>query len=146
MGLFMLNNFQDEEYPKPPKNNEDYGYWEGSFKGYSPKELLALSDEDLQTLFNEFLDKGLEIEFLDKYYTKYKNYLSNTKSNNNFNNENLEEELSTQGGGFLRYILTKILQGVKYTKDKEVQLFRSIRVNNTEEIDLNNLGVCWTYK
>ena len=142
----MLNNFQDEEYPKPPKNNEDYDYWEGSFKGYSPKELLALSDEDLQTLFNEFLDKGLEIEFLDKYYTKYKNYLSNTKSNNNFNNDNLEEELSTQGGGFLRYILTKILQGVKYTKDKEVQLFRSIRVNNTEEIDLNNLGVCWTYK
>ena len=146
MGLFMLNNFQDEEYPKPPKNNEDYDYWEGSFKGYSPKELLALSDEDLQTLFNEFLDKGLEIEFLDKYYTKYKNYLSNTKSNNNFNNDNLEEELSTQGGGFLRYILTKIIQGVKYTKDKEVQLFRSIRVNNTEEIDLNNLGVCWTYK
>ena len=26
MGLFMLNNFQDEEYPKPPKNNEDYDY------------------------------------------------------------------------------------------------------------------------
>ena len=39
-----------------PKNNRDYEYWEGSFKGYSSKELLALSDEELQGLFNEFVD------------------------------------------------------------------------------------------
>ena len=54
-----------------PKSNRNYDYWEGSFKGYSPKELLALSDEELQGLFNEFVNKGLDLESL---YTHYKNY------------------------------------------------------------------------
>ena len=27
-------------------NNRNYDYWEGSFKGYSPEKLLALSNKD----------------------------------------------------------------------------------------------------
>ena len=54
-----------------PINNRDYDYWEGSFKGYSPKELLALSDEELQGLFNEFIEKGLDLESLYIYYKDY---------------------------------------------------------------------------
>ena len=56
---FLFNNFQDVS---GPKNNKDYEYWEGSFKGYSPKKLLALSDEELQGLFNEIVEKGLQLD------------------------------------------------------------------------------------
>ena len=126
-------------------NQNDYHYWEGSFKGYSPKELLTLSNEELQGLFNEFIEKGLDLESL---YTHYKNYKKSTLNNeNNSVSEitDIEKEFSTQGGGFLRYIISKILRGLKYTKDGKIKLFRSITVNEIEEIDFNELGVCWTY-
>ena len=128
-----------------PKNNRDYEHWEGSFKGYSPKELLALSDEELQGLFNEFVDNGL---YLKELYTHYKNYKKSTLNNENNNDPiitDIEKELSTQGGGFLKYIISKILRGLKYTKDGKIKLFRSITVNKIENIDFNELGVCWTY-
>ena len=128
-----------------PKSNRNYDYWEGSFKGYSPKELLTLSDEELQGLFNEFVDKGLDLESL---YTHYKNYKKSTLNNeNNSISEitDIEKELSTQGGGFLRYIISKMIKGLKYTKDGRIKLFRSITVNKIENIDFNELGVCWTY-
>ena len=128
-----------------PKSNRNYDYWEGSFKGYSPKELLALSDEELQGLFNEFVNKGLDLESL---YTHYKNYKKSTLNNeNNSVSEitDIEKEFSTQGGGFLKYIISKILRGLKYTKDGKIKLFRSITVNKIENIDFNELGVCWTY-
>ena len=128
-----------------PKSNRNYDYWEGSFKGYSPKELLALSDEELQGLFNEFIEKGLDLKGL---YTHYKNYKKSTLNNeNNSISEitDIEKELSTQGGGFLKYIISKILRGLKYTKDGKIKLFRSITVNKIENIDFNELGVCWTY-
>ena len=32
-------------------NQNDYHYWEGSFKGLLPNEILKLSDEDFQTLY-----------------------------------------------------------------------------------------------
>ena len=72
---FLFNNFQNVS---GPKNNKDYKYWEGSFKGYSPKELLALSDEELQGLFNEFINNGV---FLNNLYTYYKDYKKSTLNN-----------------------------------------------------------------
>ena len=128
-----------------PKNNRDYDYWKGSFKGYSPKELLALSDEELQGLFNEFVNKGLYLKELYTYYKDYKKYILNNENNNDPIITDIEKELSTQGGGFLRYIISKIVKNLKYTKDGRIKLFRSITVNEIDEIDFNELGVCWTY-
>ena len=128
-----------------PKSNRNYDYWEGSFKGYSPKELLALSDEELQGLFNEFVNKGLDLESLYKYYKDYKKSTLNNENNSVSEITNIEKELSTQGGGFLRYIISKIIKNLKYTKDGRIKLFRSITVSEIENIDLNELGVCWTY-
>ena len=128
-----------------PINNRDYDYWEGSFKGCSPKELLTLSDEELQGLFNEFVDKGLYLEDLNTYYKDYKKSILNNENNNDPIVTDIEKELSTQGGGFLRYIISKMIKGLKYTKDGKIKLFRSITVNKIENIDFNELGVCWTY-
>ena len=128
-----------------PKSNRNYDYWEGSFKGYSPKELLALSDEELQGLFNEFVNKGLDLESLYKYYKDYKKSTLNNENNSVSEITNIEKELSTQGGGFLRYIISKIMKNLKYTKDGRIKLFRSITVSEIGEIDFNELGVCWTY-
>ena len=128
-----------------PINNRDYDYWEGSFKGYSPKELLTLSDEELQGLFNEFVDKGLDLESLYTHYKNYKKSTLNNKNNSVSKITDIEKELSTQGGGFLRYIISKMIKGLKYTKDGKIKLFRSITVNKIENIDFNELGVCWTY-
>ena len=128
-----------------PKSNRNYNYWEGSFKGYSPKELLALSDEELQGLFNEFVNKGLDLESLYKYYKDYKKSTLNNENNSVSEITNIEKELSTQGGGFLIYIISKIMKNLKYTKDGRIKLFRSITVNKIENIDFNELGVCWTY-
>ena len=139
MSILLNNNVTT------PKSNRNYDYWEGSFKGYSPKELLALSDEELQGLFNEFIEKGLDLKGL---YTHYKNYKKSTLNNeNNSVSEitDIEKEFSTQGGGFLKYIISKILRGLKYTKNGRIKLFRSITVNKIENIDFNELGVCWTY-
>ena len=128
-----------------PKSNRNYDYWESSFKGYSPKELLALSDEELQGLFNEFVNKGLDLESLYKYYKDYKKSTLNNENNSVSEITNIEKELSTQGGGFLRYIISKIMKNLKYTKDGRIKLFRSITVSEIGEIDFNELGVCWTY-
>ena len=128
-----------------PKSNRNYDYWESSFKGYSPKELLALSDEELQGLFNEFVNKGLDLESLYKYYKDYKKSTLNNENNSVSEITNIEKELSTQGGGFLRYIISKMIKGLKYTKDGRIKLFRSITVSEIGEIDFNELGVCWTY-
>ena len=125
-----------------PKNNRDYDYWEGSFKGYSPKKLLALSDEELQGLFNEFINKGLDLESLYTYYKDYKKSTLNNENNSVSEITDIKKEFSTQGGGFLRYIISKIIKGLKYTKDERIKLFRSITVNEIDEIDFNELGVC----
>ena len=141
---FLFDNFQNVS---GPKNNQDYDYWEGSFKGYSPKKLLALSDEELQGLFNEFVDKGLQLDYLDRYYNKYKKYISSKKNISPPEVTDFKEELRTkEGGSFLRYILSKIMEGIKYTKNGEIEIFRIIFVNQTEEINFEELGICWTYK
>ena len=128
-----------------PKSNRNYDYWESSFKGYSPKELLALSDEELQGLFNEFVNKGLDLESLYKYYKDYKKSTLNNENNSVSEITDIKKEFSTQGGGFLRYIISIIIKGLKYTKDGRIKLFRSITASKIGEIDFNELGVCWTY-
>ena len=142
MSFLLLNN---SDNLTAPKSNKDYEYWKGSFKGYSPKELLAFSDEELQGLFNEFVEKGLDLKELYTYYKDYKKSTLNNENNINSVITDIEKELSTQGGGFLRYIISKILRGLKYTKDGRIQIFRSVNVNEIEEINFNELGVCWTY-
>ena len=107
--------------------------------------MLALSDEELQGLFNEFVNKGLDLESLYIYYKDYKKSTLNNKNNSVSKITDIEKELSTQGGGFLRYIISKMIKGLKYTKDGKIKLFRSITVNKIENIDFNGLGVCWTY-
>lgn len=142
MSFLLLNN---SDNVTTSKSNRDYDYWKGSFKGYSPKELLALSDEELQGLFNEFVNKGLDLESLYIYYKDYKKSTLNNENNSVSEITDIEKEFSTQGGGFLRYIISKILRGLKYIKDGKIKLFRSITVNKIENIDFNELGVCWTY-
>ena len=48
-------------------NNRNYDYWEGSFKGYSPEKLLALSNKDFYNLMEDFLDMGINEEILEDY-------------------------------------------------------------------------------
>ena len=48
-------------------NQNDYHYWEGSFKGLLPNEILELSDEDFQTLYEEFIEAKIHIIYLKGY-------------------------------------------------------------------------------
>ena len=109
-------------------NQNDYHYWEGSFKGLLPNEILKLSDEDFQTLYKEFLKAKISIFYLrdhiDKGYPEgkglkqiFKNFLSDINSD------------------YLNYFNTA----------KEVDLFRSLSVNKIEEISFDDKGICWTY-
>ena len=45
-------------------NQNDYHYWEGSFKGLLPKEILELSYEDFQTLYEEFIEAKINTNIL----------------------------------------------------------------------------------
>ena len=51
-------------------NQNDYHYWEGSFKGLLPNEILELSDEDFQTLYEEFIEANICIFYLRDYIDK----------------------------------------------------------------------------
>lgn len=141
MSFLLLNSEQNRNNPK---SNKDYKHWEGSFKGYSPEELLALSDEELQVLCEEFLETDITgFSLWSRYYTKYKNFISNEKVKTS--SLELEKELKSNGGNFLRYTLKNMLKDIKYTENGEVQIFRTIWVNEIGEINFDNLGVCWTY-
>ena len=109
-------------------NQNDYHYWEGSFKGLLPNEILKLSDEDFQTLYEEFIEAKICIfylrDYMDKGYPEgkglrqiFKNFLSDINSD------------------YLNYFNTA----------KEIDLFRSLSVNKIEEISFDDKGICWTY-
>ena len=109
-------------------NQNDYHYWEGSFKGLLPNEILKLSDEDFQTLYEEFIEAKICIfylrDYMDKGYPEgkglrqiFKNFLSDINSD------------------YLNYFNTA----------KEIDLFRSLSVNRIEEISFDDKGICWTY-
>ena len=104
-------------------NQNDYHYWEGSFKGLLPNEILKLSDEDFQTLYKEFIEAKICIFYLRDYPEGkglrqiFKNFLSDINSD------------------YLNYFDTA----------KEIDLFRSLSVNEIKEIKFDDKGVCWTY-
>ena len=109
-------------------NQNDYHYWEGSFKGLLPNEILKLSDEDFQTLYEEFIEAKICIfylrDYMDKGYPEgkglrqiFKNFLNDINSD------------------YLNYFNTA----------KEIDLFRSLSVNRIEEISFDDKGICWTY-
>ena len=104
-------------------NQNDYHYWEGSFKGLLPNEILKLSDEDFQTLYEEFIEAKIHIIYLKGYIEGkilkqfFKNFLYDINPD------------------YLNYFNTA----------KEIDLFRSLSVNRIEEIDFNDKGICWTY-
>ena len=45
-------------------NQNDYHYWNGSFTGLLPNEILYLSDEDFQTLYEEFIEANINLYYL----------------------------------------------------------------------------------
>ena len=104
-------------------NQNDYHYWEGSFKGLLPNEILKLSDEDFQTLYKEFREAKICIFYLRDYpegkglRQLFKNFLRDINSD------------------YLNYFDTA----------KEVDLFRSLSVNEIKEIKFDDMGICWTY-
>ena len=111
-------------------NQNDYHYWEGFFKGLLPNEILKLSDEDFQILYEDFVEKGLETEYLEDLIG--------------------DEDSSYTEGKVLKQIFKDFLYEIdsKYFKSstiKEINLFRSLSVDRIEEIDFDDKGICWTY-
>ena len=111
-------------------NQNDYHYWEGSFQGLLPNEILKLSDEDFQTLYEDFVEKGLDTEYLEDLIG--------------------DEDSSYTEGKVLKQIFKDFLYEIdsKYFKSstiKEINLFRSLSVDRIEEIDFDDKGICWTY-
>ena len=118
-------------------NQNDYHYWKGSFQGFLPNEILKLSDEDFQTLYEEFEEKGLETHYLEHLIEDEKE-----------NEEN--EDYPYIEGKVLKQVFKDFLYEIdsdyfKHSTIKEINLFRSISVDEIEEIDFNDKGICWTY-
>lgn len=116
------------------KNQNDYHYWEGSFKGLLPDEILGLSDKDFQILYEEFLDARIDSSYLEELIEDDRN--------------DYEEEGYLEGR-VLRNVFEELLDDLGYfhidKTSKEIDLFRSISVNNISEINFDELGICWTY-
>lgn len=103
----------------------DYHYWDGYFKGLGVKELLEMPDSYWELLTSDFIWHGLNrLKVQD-----YEDYVQ-------YSDDNTIHSLKSE---FL-----SMLKDFNYQGEKEVSLYRSIKVNNTEEIDFENLGVCWT--
>ena len=112
-------------------NQNDYHYWEGFFKGLLPNEILKLSDEDFQILYEDFVEKGLETEYLEDLIG--------------------DEDSSYTEGKVLKQIFKDFLYEIdsNYLKHspikEEIDLFRSLSVNEIKEINFDDKGICWTY-
>lgn len=100
----------------------DYHYWDGYFKGLGVKELLEMLDSYWELLTSDFIWHGLK-------GLKVQDYVQNSDGNT----------IHSLKSEFL-----SMLKDFNYQREKEVSLYRSIKVNNTEEIDFDNLGICWT--
>ena len=109
-------------------NQNDYHYWEGSFKGLLPNEILKLSDEDFQTLYEEFIEEKIYILYLKDYMDK-----------------------GYPEGQILRQVFKNFLRDINsdylnyFNTTKEIDLFRSLSVNEIKEIKFDDMGICWTY-
>ena len=110
------------------KQNE-YHFWEGSFKGLSPEEILALSDEDFSTLLKEFYDS----------FSK-----TNLLLAKNLKKDAMKNDFFKSNEPYLKKQFKRMLKNFGYQKGKEIHLFRSIEVNDTSEVNLDEKGICWT--
>ena len=119
-------------------NQNDYHYWEGSFKGLLPNEILKLSDEDFQTLYKDFKDEGIDTSYLE--------YPIEDERENEEN-----EDYPYIEGKVLKQVFKEFLYEIDsaYIKHpntiKEINLYRSISVNEIKEINFDDIGICWTY-
>ena len=119
-------------------NQNDYHYWEGSFKGLLPNEILKLSDEDFQTLYEDFEYEGLETDYLEDLIENEREYEEN-------------ENYPYIEGKVLKQVFEDFLYEIdsNYLKHspikEEIDLFRSLSVNEIEEISFDDKGICWTY-
>ena len=119
-------------------NQNDYHYWEGSFKGLLPNEILKLSDEDFQTLYEDFKDEGIDTSYLE--------YPIEDERENEEN-----EDYPYIEGKVLKQVFKEFLYEIDsaYIKNpntiKEINLYRSISVNEIKEINFDDKGICWTY-
>ena len=119
-------------------NQNDYHYWEGSFKGLLPNEILKLSDEDFQTLYEDFKDEGIDTSYLE--------YPIEDERENEEN-----EDYPYIEGKVLKQVFKEFLYEIDsaYIKNpntiKEINLYRSISVNEIKEINFDDIGICWTY-
>ena len=119
-------------------NQNDYHYWEGSFKGLLPNEILKLSDEDFQTLYEDFEYEGLDTDYLEDLIENEREYEEN-------------ENYPYIEGKVLKQVFEDFLYEIdsNYLKHspikEEIDLFRSLSVNEIEEISFDDKGICWTY-
>ena len=119
-------------------NQNDYHYWGGSFKGLLPNEILKLSDEDFQTLYEDFEYEGLETDYLEDLIENEREYEEN-------------EDYPYIEGKVLKQVFEDFLYEIdsNYLKHspikEEIDLFRSLSVNEIKEINFDDKGICWTY-
>ena len=119
-------------------NQNDYHYWEGPFKGLLPKEILELSDEDFQTLYEDFEYEGLETDYLEDLIENEREYEEN-------------EDYPYIEGKVLKQVFEDFLYEIdsNYLRHspikEEIDLFRSLSVNEIKEINFDDKGICWTY-
>ena len=119
-------------------NQNDYHYWEGSFKGLLPNEILKLSDEDFQTLYEDFEYEGLDTDYLEDLIENERGYEEN-------------EDYPYIEGKVLKQVFEDFLYEIdsNYLRHspikEEIDLFRSLSVNEIKEINFDDKGICWTY-
>ena len=119
-------------------NQNDYHYREGSFKGLLPNEILKLSDEDFQTLYEDFEEKGLDTYYLEDLIEDEREYEEN-------------EDYPYIEGKVLKQVFEDFLYEIdsNYLRHspikEEIDLFRSLSVNEIKEINFDDKGICWTY-
>ena len=103
-------------------NYNNYHYWKGSFKGLLPNDILNLSNKDFNILLEEFNDAGIQ-------GIGDKKYILNS---------------SRKRIPILKHYFIDILEDFEYKENEAIVLFRSITVDNKEEINLSEKGICWT--
>ena len=118
-------------------NQNGYQYWNGSFTGLLPNEILYLSDENFQTLYKEFIKAKIDSDYL-KYYIEQRR-------------EDFEDNQDYLEGRVLKQCFKRFLRDITsdylnyFDTEKEINIFRSLSVNEIGEIDFDDKGICWTY-
>lgn len=96
-------------------NYNNYHYWKGSFKGLLPNEILNLSNKDFNILLEEFNSAGIQ-------GIGDRKYILNS---------------SRKRIPILKQYFIDMLEDFEYKENEDIVLFRSITVDNKEEINLS---------